>query len=359
MNPEILSALAPAKLNLFFEVLRRRSSGYHEITSLVTGISLADSLYVRHQPPRELAAAEAADFLQRPPLALPRDDGNPPPISSRTADGTLQMMVHIPSRQTYREMFAGASIPADERNLVMKAARALQRVAVERTNQLPCADIVLTKRVPSQAGLGGGSSDAAAALILLDKLWNTRLSSGELLALGSKLGCDVPLFLRPTPVICRGLGEELMEVPGRDELPPLHLVVLYPPVGLSTPEVYRACVPLEEESTEPVDGCAASEQITQLLSAWRGKDWEAMAALFFNRLQPAARSICPWISRVESSFRSLPDPCVGFSMTGSGSAFFGLCRDKAHARNVAGTLRGYHMGWAFAVKTREWGVAET
>lgn len=360
MNPDFLSAHAPAKLNLFFEVLRRRSTGYHEIASLVTTISLSDSLFVRHRPARELCAAEAADFLHQPPTFDNHDNNEEKrsPISSRSADGSLLFMVHTPSRRVFREMFAGVNIPADERNLVMKAARALQRVAVEKTYRLPSADIVLTKRVPSQAGLGGGSSDAAAALILLDYLWDTRLSPDELIALGSGLGCDVPLFLRPSPVICRGLGEELAEVPGKDELPPLHLVVLYPPAGLSTPDVYRACVPLEEESGVPVDGRVASEQITQLLAAWRGKDLEALAAMFFNRLQSAARSISPWISRVESCFRSLPDPCVGFSMTGSGSAFFGLCRDKAHARNVAETLRGYHMGWAFAVKTRERGVAE-
>lgn len=356
MNPDFLSALVPAKINLFFEVLRRRSDGYHEIASLVTAVSLADSLYVRRKPARELDAAEAAEFLARPPSAFTDNnniDENRLPVSSRSADGSLQFMVHIPSRRTFREMFAGVHIPADERNLVMKAARALQRVAVKKTHRLPSADIVLTKRIPCQAGLGGGSSDAAAALLLLDCLWDTRLSADELLALGSGLGCDVPLFLRPMPVICRGLGEELAEVPGKDALRPLHLVVLYPPVGLSTPDVYRACVPLEEETGRPADGSAASGQMTQLLAAWRENDLEALAAVLFNRLQPAARGITPWISRVESCFRSLPDPCVGFSMTGSGSAFFGLCRDKAHAKNVAGALGGYHMGWAFPVKSRE------
>ncbi len=354
MNPEILSGPARAKLNLFFEVHRRLDTGYHEIESFVTGISLADSLMVRRRAPMkasEVAAAEISQSAATVNLHGNAKSGNIVPMAFASQDGSLRFMVHIPSRRTMREMFTDTVIPVDERNLVIQAARALQHVAAEKIHNLPSADIVLTKRIPSQAGLGGGSSDAAATLTLLNDLWNLGLSQDALITLGSRFGCDVPLFLRRSPVICRGLGERVDEVPRGNELPTLYLVVLYPPVGLSTPDVYRACIPRETETGKTVPSGEAAERIAKLLAAWQVDDLPAIARQFFNRLLPAARTISPWISRIESCFRSLEDPCVGFSMTGSGSAFFGLCRDKAHARKTAASLEGSGVGRVFVVKT--------
>jgi len=243
-----LTSHAPAKINLYFEVLRRLSSGYHEICSLAVPVSIYDTVSVR------------------------RSD-------------RLTLKVVIPSEEKYQQLFKGVTIPEDGSNLVIRAARLLQEKAEARAGEQSRhflleegiaqeqsrpqaggsvlggsvlggsqlggerarfygADIILEKRIPAQAGLGGGSSDAALVLLLLNELWDVRLTREELAEIGAELGSDVPLFLSGFPVICRGRGEQLEAVAGGEGFPPLSLVVVKPPVGCSTPAVYRQCVPL-------------------------------------------------------------------------------------------------------------------
>ena len=328
MKTDGFFAHAPAKMNLFFDVLRRLNSEYHEIESLVTGISLFDSLYVRPRPNT--------------------------PASSRPEEDSVRLTIHIPHGKRFQNLFARMEIPCDERNLVMRAARLLQKIAAEKfpkSPYLPCADIILTKRIPAQAGLGGGSSDAAATLLALNRLWNLSLSRDELVAAGASLGCDIPLFFTPLPVICRGRGEILENIPRHETLPRLDFVLLCPPVGLSTARVYQACTPRESctETLRNLEPASGNQNMTHLLETWRKNDLAGISRHLFNRLQPAAKSLSPWISEIESAFRNLADPCVGFSMTGSGSAFFGLCRDGKHAKNVAELLKRQKIGEVFTV----------
>ncbi|MDO4549693.1 MAG: 4-(cytidine 5'-diphospho)-2-C-methyl-D-erythritol kinase [Planctomycetia bacterium] len=330
MNPNDLTACAPAKLNLFFEVLRRQESGYHEIESLVTGITLYDTLHVR----------------------LPIKNA----VSSGEYEQGIHFEVQFPEDSRFQTLFKGHSIPADEKNLVVKAAYALRKIALKKwckSESLPCADIILMKRIPSEAGLGGGSSDAATTLMLLNRLWNLNLSREELISLGADLGCDVPLFLGKLPVICRGRGEILEEVPQAEMLPKLNFILLKPPVGLSTAQVYQKCVPKEkcqQLGQEPLPGLEENH-ISAIINAWRENNLLGIAPHFFNRLLVSARSVSPWISLVETRFMELPDPCLAFSMTGSGSAFFGLCRDVIHAKTVAAHLKQYPIGEVFVIQT--------
>ena len=158
---------APAKLNLFFEVLGKREDGYHEVETLVTPIDLYDTLYVA---PEE---GERVSFSCHRVCGL------------WGADGTWAD--HLPD---------GAD------NLVVRAVELLRRRAGVRTG----ARLHLVKRIPTAAGLGGGSSDAAAALVGANAVWRLGWSWQDLAHVGAELGSDVPLFFAQGPAICRGRG---------------------------------------------------------------------------------------------------------------------------------------------------------
>ena len=175
---------APAKLNLFLHVVGRRPDGYHLLQSVFTLIDRADRIRV----------------------AL-RDDG------------------------TIRRVNDVAGVPADD-DLAVRAARALR--AASRT---PLgADIEIDKRIPMGGGLGGGSSDAATVLRVLNRLWGLDLPPPELTAIGAALGADVPFFLSGRPAWVEGVGERLAAI----DLPVRWYVVLVPPVHVPTPVVYAA-----------------------------------------------------------------------------------------------------------------------
>lgn len=298
-NSSELTLNIPAKLNLFFEVIRRLTTGFHEIESLVTPISIHDTLRVK-------------------------------------PSAGLNFSVKISPEEKYQRLFAGKTIPTDDSNLVLRAVYRLKESLLPRRD-LPGADIILTKRIPSEAGMGGGSSDAAAALLLLNEFWKVGLSRDALAEIGAEIGSDVPLFLKGFPVICRGRGEIIESVPNGESLPTLHFVVVKPPTGCSTPAVYRLCEP---------QGPQNSGVIQKMVNAWRENDLETFAEGLKNRLMAPALQVAPDVRKVLEALSSVPVPLVGFSMTGSGSACFGLCRTHEEAlknaefleKNCAGTV---------------------
>lgn len=187
-------ARAPAKVNLFLEVLAKRPDGYHEIATLMLAVRLFDRLVFKEEP-----------------------------------DGRLELTCNQPGLTTGSD------------NLIVRAARLLQ----QRTGCSHGASIQLVKRIPLAAGLAGGSSDAAATLAALNQLWRLGLSNAELAQLGSEVGSDVPFFFHTPAAWCTGRGEIVTPVPvGR----PLHLVLLCPSFGCSTAAVYR-------NVTVPADPC--------------------------------------------------------------------------------------------------------
>ncbi len=181
----MLSLPACAKVNLTLEVLGKRPDGYHEVATVLQTISLHDDLSFE-----------------------PSDD-----LVLRTE---------------------GSRLPPEE-NLVLKAARLLQQASFTKAGAL----IRLTKRIPMAAGLGGGSTDAASALLGLDRLWGTRLPEKDLLALAAQLGSDVPFFIRGGTALAEGRGELITPLP---PLPHSWLVLLKPPLFLpgKTGALYRA-----------------------------------------------------------------------------------------------------------------------
>lgn len=174
---------APAKVNLSLRVLGKRADGFHEIESLFVPISLADEL--RIEPAEEFA------FACRKP-----------------------------------------GVPVDESNLVVQAAR----LFAARTKTEARVHIELVKRIPHGAGLGGGSSDAAATLRALDEIFQTRLSTRELAALAAELGSDVPFFIHRSAAVCRGRGELVTPQVFNERLP---LLLFKPPFSVPTPWAYR------------------------------------------------------------------------------------------------------------------------
>ncbi len=286
---------APAKLNLFFEVLERRSDGFHEVETLVYPIDLFDTLIVRKRPDDRI--------VFRLIRALPRLAG----------DGASL-----------------GSVPADSSNLVVRAVELLRHISGRPLG----ADLSLVKRIPSEAGLGGGSSDAAAALAAANIAWGLNLPAGQLAAMGASLGSDIPLFLRGGASVCRGRGEIVEAAPVS---PILHFAVVRPPVGLGTAEVYRAC----RVAREP-------RSLSQFTDAFASANLGRIGRSLFNRLESAAHDLTPWIARMRSVFEGFD--CVGHSMTGSGTCYFGLCRHARHARRVARRIESYGLGQSYAVR---------
>lgn len=269
---DALVVAAPAKLNLFLEVRGKRPDGYHELETLMAAVDLFDTLELR------------------------------------PAAGGIRIECDAPG------------VPTGPANLVHKAADRL-RHRVGRPDL--GADVRLTKRIPAQAGLAGGSSDAAAALVGLNRVWGLGLAKAELAEVAAAVGSDVAFFLELPAAWCTGRGEVVApEPPGRG----LHVVLVCPPVGLATADVFRRLtVP-----AAPADGAAAR-------AAFRSGDAAALGRALFNRLQGPAFELAPLVQTVYSRLTSLsPAGCL---MSGSGSAVFAVCRDRADSLRVAAAFR--------------------
>ncbi len=244
--PRVLRDLpAPGKLNLFLHVTGRRPDGYHLLQSAFMLVDWQDTLHVEH----------------RPGGALSRED-------------------------------LLAPLPPDD--LCLRAARALQAATGCREG----AHIAIAKRLPAQAGMGGGSSDAATCLLALNRLWGLGLGRRALEAIGLGLGADVPFFLRGQNAWVEGIGEQITPV----DLPPARFVVVKPPAGLETARIFGH--PQLHRSTEPA-----------ILSGFAAEPY----GFGRNDLQPVAEMLCPDVSQ---ALAWLASQGLKPRMTGSGSAVF-------------------------------------
>ncbi len=271
---------APAKLNFFLEVLGVREDGYHEIVTVICPVRLYDYLRVEVEPRGKI------QLVARCSVGL-------------AADG-------------------GGELPLGADNLVVRAVELLR----SRAGVASGAHIELYKRIPIAAGLGGGSSDAAAALVAANYAWGLNWPQARLMELAGELGSDVPCFIPGGPVLCRGRGE-LVEPLGR--WPPLWCVIAKPPAGLATAAVYRMCRAAERPKSPDA-----------LLDAASKGDLAAVGRLLWNRLQEAAKKLTPWIERLSGRFSQAD--CLGHAMTGSGTGYFGIFRHARNARFAARRL---------------------
>lgn len=282
-RPRRLTLRASAKVNLSLEVLGKRPDGYHEVVTVMQAVDLYDRLTL-----------EAA-----PTLSFSSDDPD---------------------------------LPTDERNLVMRAARLLKEAASVEAG----ARIELKKRIPVAAGLGGGSSDAAAALWGLNRLWKLRWTRARLMELAVGIGMDVPFFLGVGPALATGRGEHLKPL---GKTGGYALVLVNPRVGLSTREVYGRV---------PAGWCAQPTGTAHVVDALRMRSAARVASALTNTLEGIVEPVLPVVGRIKAAL--LAAGALGALMSGSGPTVFGMARSLDHARQIR--RRVNRAGWAcWAVRT--------
>jgi len=275
-----MRAFAPAKVNLYLHVLGRRADGYHRLDSLIAFTDIGDEV-----------------------TATPAD--------------TLTLTVGGPEAE------AIAGLGND--NLVLRAARLL----AARAGIGASASLHLDKRLPAAAGIGGGSSDAAATLRALSRLWAHRLDEAALMALALELGADVPACLAGRPVWVGGVGEELEPAAA---LPPAGIVLANPRRPLPTAAVFgRRAGPF-----------SASGRFNPVLSDVAGL--AAALSVRRNDLTEAALALAPEIGAVLERLAALPGALIA-RMSGSGATCFALFADRTAALAAGEVLATVEPGW--------------
>ena len=264
-----------AKINLTLDILDKRPDGYHDIKSLMQTISIRDD------------------------IEIDLDTGKP-------------WVLHCTKE----------GIPTDERNLAWKAAKLYFDTIGKDPNGL---EIRITKRIPTEAGLGGGSADAAAVLRALNRHYNNPLSILALAELGSFVGSDVPFCVVCGTAMVEGRGEKLRKLP---DLPPCCFVVCKPPFASSTPELYKK---LDETTIAKRPDHQAME--SALLAGDLGK----IAENIWNVFDPVVTEEHLELNYIKSIFNSYGS--VAQQMTGSGSAVFAIVQDFEFAAVICNMLR--------------------
>jgi 4-diphosphocytidyl-2-C-methyl-D-erythritol kinase len=266
-----------AKINLDLRILGTRADGYHDLRTIFQSLAVFDNVTVT---------------IRRGPLAVTCDEPD---------------------------------VPTDRRNLVWKAASLLHRTATGKTAAPRDVLIGLRKRIPAQAGLGGGSSNAAMTLLALNKLWKLDLDLASLTRIGARLGADVPYFMHGGTALGLGRGDDIYPLA---DMPPVHVVILRPGFGVSTADAYGW---FDEERRR------AKEPVPRLVPL----GWPAWSATLRNDLELPVVGHHPAIGRIR---QSLIDAGAAFAaMSGSGSAVFGLFERADAARRTANDLA--RPGW--------------
>ena len=281
---------APAKVNLTLHVTGKRADGYHQLQSLV------------------MFAHDVADRLTFSPTI---------PNTSISLEITGEFASSL-----WREC------PDVTKNLVWRAAKILQDAYHVKQG----AHICLEKHLPSQAGLGGGSADAAAVLRGLNQCWGLGLGKVELAHLGESLGADVPMCVYAQALIAEGVGNEISLL---NKMPSITTVLVKPDVAVSTPDVFRA-----------LDWSAAEQQdvFPQLSDAWKVADWARYLAATRNDLMAPSMQLAPEIQSVIQALERQRG-CICARMSGSGSACFGVFVDAVSAEVAVQLIQCHYPSW--------------
>ena len=294
----MLCLAAYAKINWTLDILGTRPDGYHLMDMLMQTVSLCDLLWMEEAEDLTLEAVPAA--------------------RSKTNDG-----------------LSSAGVRYDESNLVYRAALLLR----ERCGVRRGARIQLEKRIPSGAGMGGGSADCAAALKGLNALWGLGLSRAELLSLGLELGADVPFLITGGLARVGGIGERIQPLL---PAPQVWLVLVQPCEGLSTREVFSAFDRMDASSLRHPDNAAAQDALLR-------RDLTALAPAMANVLQAVSESARPALAQAVRALEAAG--AARAMMTGSGSVVYGVferCADAVAAQAAMEALsaqRGWGRVW--------------
>ena len=363
--PTYVHERAPAKVNLLLRIVGRRADGYHQLVTILSTLELADELVAR------------------------RLSHGPPGLLRVTVQGPQARRLEATGTPLVEEVFLGDAGAAASPNLVVRAAAALAcRVGRPRAagaavgtasgaaptftgvpSALPPTELVLIKRIPAASGLGGGSSDAAAALRALARLWAVECSQEELQALGASLGADVPFFVRGGVQLAEGIGERLTPLDSRCQG---WYVLAVPEAVISTRDAYRvwdsqpggleagrrapaaqAAAPQDEgplgqpQHREPERAHALREARAMVQALARG-DLGEVAARLHNDLERAAVRLCPSLADVLAALRR--SGLFGACVSGSGPAAFGLARSAEQAQQALRWLERWRDSQPFGLE---------
>ncbi|WP_339230746.1 4-(cytidine 5'-diphospho)-2-C-methyl-D-erythritol kinase [Oceanobacillus sp. FSL K6-2867] len=271
----IILEKAPAKINLSLDVLRKRIDGYHDVEMIMTTIDLADRI--------ELYALE-------------------------------EDKIEISLESRY--------VPNDERNLAYKAARAFKDTYGIKKG----VHINMEKHIPVSAGLGGGSTDAAAVLRGLNRLWSLNISLDELAELGSAIGADVAFCVYGNTAIARGYGEKIEKLASP---PPCWVVLAKPDIGVSTRTIFGQ-VNVEKLS---------HPNTNQILQAIEGQDFNKLCRHIGNSLESITFALHPEVERIKEAM--IQAGATGVLMSGSGPTIYGLVEHQSKAKRIYNGMRGF------------------
>jgi 4-diphosphocytidyl-2-C-methyl-D-erythritol kinase len=293
------SIFAPAKLNLFLAVTGRRADGFHDLVSLVAPLTFGDTLRAEPAAGFSLACAEPG-------------------------------------------------IPVDATNLVVKAAAAYAAAATARGAGVAGVKFFLEKRIPAGAGLGGGSSDAVAALRLLNRLAEPGRALGEadLVRVAAQVGSDCPLFLPEAPVVMRGRGERVSVLPAAvaARLRGRRVLVFKPGFGIPTPWAFGRLAAVAPAGYVP------AAEAEERLAAWIGEPSAPLENLLFNNLEAPAfakyLALPVLLERLRAQFG------LAARMSGSGSACFAPVAEETDVAPILAAIREAWGPSAFAIEAR-------
>ncbi|QLE58400.1 4-(cytidine 5'-diphospho)-2-C-methyl-D-erythritol kinase [Nostoc sp. TCL26-01] len=280
--------IAPAKINLYLEIIGDRPDGYHELVMILQSIDLAD----------EIELHSISDEIIR---------------------------VHCNHPQ----------VPTDKTNLVYRAAELMAKKFPEALAKHGGVDITVKKHIPVAAGLAGGSTNAAAVLVGIDLLWNLGLTQIEIEELGAMLGSDVPFCVAGGTVIATGRGEQLSPLPSLDHI--YIVLAKYRSLEVSTAWAYKT---YRQEfgnfyirDTDNLAARAAAVHSGAIVKAILAKDTIAIAQKLHNDLEKVVLPAYPQVLQLRELFASQPD-VIGTMMSGSGPSVFALCQSQQQAEQV-------------------------
>lgn len=272
-DTSILSVKANAKINLFLDVTAKRPDGYHDLVTVMQRVRLSDSLFFKR----------------------------------------------VDKRDYFKLVCESARVPSDSRNIIAKTYETLK----QRYPEIDGVFIGVNKLIPVSAGLGGGSSDAAAALKALVRLFGLSLSGEELHSIARSLGADVPFFLSGKTALAEGIGDKLTPL---GIFPYCYVLLARPPVFVSTAAVFSACrVPESHPDVSP------------MLAAIESRDIRAVAARLYNALEETTVAMHPEILNAKAVM--LENGALGALMSGSGPTVFGMFSQKEAAASAMSAIQ--------------------
>ncbi|RYL88205.1 4-(cytidine 5'-diphospho)-2-C-methyl-D-erythritol kinase [Sporolactobacillus sp. THM7-4] len=274
---------APAKINLSLDVLGKRNDGYHEVRMVMTTIDLADRVECESLPEDRIAVHSSVPY-----------------------------------------------VPEDDKNFAWQAAKLIKdKYSIHRG-----VEIMIKKQIPVAAGLAGGSSDAAATIRALNRLWKLGMTCEEMLEVARKIGSDVAFCIKGGTALATGRGEKIHELP---PLPPCWVVLVKPGVSVSTAQIYK------DWDHQP----AVHPDVDAMIDAIMRRDFSAICRSLGNTLEAVTMKKVPEISRIKGHMRQIG--AEGILMSGSGPTVFGLTRHESRMQRLLNGMKGY-CSQVFAVR---------